>query len=253
MTVTMTQNSALQKIANIYESNPLMRAIVQVAISPVPYGIGSAIDTALTSKIENMREERLRNFFSELADGSHDLTEELIQSEEFLHAYFSTLKAAVNTRRKEKIKLFARLLLTASKEKHLSDEKYEEFLNILDDLSVRELHLLLILKTFEDTHFTELGANGENENDLQVASRFWEDFEAIAQKKRAVSSSELRAILNRLNRTGLYETFNGMYLGYTGGKGKLTPIFSQFVHWVHVKEDDFPQEGVGINVKAYKV
>lgn len=253
MILTMTQNSALQRIANIYDSNPLIRAIVQLAISPVPYGIGSAIDAALTSKIENIREERLRNFFSELADDSHELTEELIQSEEFLHSYFSTLKAAVNTRRKEKIKLFARLLLTASKEQHLSDEKYEEFLKILDDLSVRELHILLILKKFEDTHFPELGANGENENDLQVANHFWEDFEAVVQKKSEVSSSELRAILNRLNRTGLYETFNGGYVGYTGGKGKLTPIFSEFVHWIHVKEDDFSQEGVGIDVAAYEV
>jgi len=38
----------------LYDSNPLIRAIVQLAISPVPYGIGSAIDAALTSKIENI-------------------------------------------------------------------------------------------------------------------------------------------------------------------------------------------------------
>lgn len=235
----MTQSNALQKIADLYESNPLIRAIVQVAIAPVPYGIGSAIDTALTSKIENMREERLRVFFNELANGSQALTEELIQSEDFLHAYFSTLKAAVNTRRKEKIKLFARLLLTAAKEQHVSGEKYEEFLNILDNLSIRELHILLILKHFEDTHLSNFKANGESDNDLQLVNRFWEDFEVKVHKKCAVSPGELRAVLNRLNRTGLYETVIGMYLGYTGGRGKLTPIFSEFAHWIQAKESDF--------------
>jgi hypothetical protein len=247
----MTQSSALQKITNTYENNPIIRAIVQVAISPIPYGIGSAIDTALTSRIENMREERLKSFFNELASGSHDLTEELIQSEEFLHAYFSTLKAAVNTRRKEKIKLFARLLLTASKEQHLSGEKYEEFLGILDDLSIRELHILMILKRFEDEHFPLRDINIESE--LQIVSRFWWDFEAVVQGKYATSSSELRALLNRLNRTGLYETFDGAYPGHMEGRGKLTPIFYQFIHWIQVKEGDLLQEGTGINVKAHEI
>ena len=249
----MTQSSALQKISNIYESNPLIRAIVQVAISPVPHGIGSAIDTYLTSKVENMREERLRHFFSKLADGSHVLTEELIQSEDFLHAYFSTLKAALNSRRKVKINLFAQLLLTACREQHLSSEKYEEFLNILDDLSVRELHILLILKNFEDAQTPKLDTNRENENDLQVANSFWKDFEAMVQNKYTVSSSELRAILNRLNRTGLYETFHGTYLDYTGGKGKLTPVFSEFVYWIQAEEEGFSQEDIDISIKAYEV
>lgn len=248
----MTQSNALQKIVNGSE-NPIIRALVQLIIPLVPYSIGSAIDILLTSKIENMRDERYRTFFSELADGSEPLTEELIQSDDFLHAFFSTLKAAVNTRRKEKIKLFARLLLTASKEQNVGSDKYEEFLNILDNLSVRELHILLILKYFEDMHSSELKANEENETELQVAIRFWEDFEAMAHKKCAVSSGELRAILNRLNRTGLYETFIGTYAGYTGGQGKLTPIFSEFVHWIQAKEDDFTQEGFGTGVKDYNV
>lgn len=139
------KQTALQRIADAYEGSPIVRALVQVVMAPIPYGIGSAIGAALTSAIENMREERLRTFFDELAKGTRHLTEELIQEEDFLHAYFSTLKAAMNTRRREKIRLFARMLSNASQERRLGSDIFEEFLGILDDLSVRELQILLIL------------------------------------------------------------------------------------------------------------
>ena len=93
----MSKESALQEIGNAYDKNPIIRALIQIAMSHIPYGIGGAIDATLTANIQQMREKRLRTFFDELAVGSHVLTESLIQEEDFLHAYFATLKAAVNT------------------------------------------------------------------------------------------------------------------------------------------------------------
>lgn len=240
------KQTALQRIADAYEGSPIVRALVQVVMAPIPYGIGSAIDAALTSAIENMREERLRTFFDELVKGTRHLTEELIQEEDFLHAYFSTLKAAMNTRRREKIRLFARMLSNAFQERRLGSDIFEEFLGILDDLSVRELQILLILKRLEDSHPHEMkaveGAKAELENDLQRATRFWDSFEATVETECGVRPDELRAILTRLNRTGLYETFIGGYYGYTGGKGKLTPMFAEFAEWLQVKGEGFAKQ-----------
>lgn len=233
----MAENTTLQKIADVYENNPTIRALIQVAMSPIPYGIGSAIDSALTTKIENMREERLKTFFNELANGSIELTEDVIQKEDFLHAYFSTLKAAVNTHKKEKIQLFARLLSTATKEKYLGNDIFDEFLDILDNLSIRELQILLILKYFEDAHPHKTKENGEMENDMQRAVSFWENFETEVEAKCGLGTEELRAALNRLNRTGFYETLTG-YLDTTGGIGKLSPVFSQFAQWIQAKSED---------------
>ena len=236
----MSKESALQKIGNAYDKNPIIRALIQIAMSPIPYGIGGAIDATLTAKIQQMREKRLRTFFDELAAGSHALTESLIQEEDFLHAYFATLKAAVNTQRSEKIKLFARLLYNASREQRLSDDAYEEYLSVLEALSTRELHILLILKEFEDSHPHQLKSDGssEMENDLQRASRFWGSFELDIEARYCIDRDRLAAILVRLNRTGLYETFTGGFLDYTGGVGKLTTMFDEFVHWIQATADD---------------
>ncbi len=238
--ITPQSSGALQKIADAYESNPVVRGLVQILMFPLPYGVGNAIDAALTAKIENMREERLRVFFEELASGTRDLNEETIQQEDFLLAYFATLKAAVNTRQKEKIRLFARLLSNAAQTEQTGSETYEEFLHILDDLSLRELHILSILKRLEDVHpnLPKVMKEGElAENDLQRANRFWDDFEKAVESEVGIHPDELRAILNRLNRTGLYETFIGMYLGYAGGRGKLTPLFKEFAAWLESKDE----------------
>ena len=118
-------------------------------MSLVPYGIGSAIDAALTAAIENIREKQLRALFDELARARAATYARTDPERGFLHAYYATLRASINTRREEKIRLFARLLVSPA---HLSDlfrETYEEFVQVLDDLSVRELQILLTLDEFE--------------------------------------------------------------------------------------------------------
>jgi hypothetical protein len=236
----MSEVTALEKIADAYEGKPIIRALIQVAISPIPYGIGSAIDAGLTARIEHMREERLRTFFQELGSGSRELTDDLIHEDDFLHAYFSTLKAATNTQKKEKIRLFARLLLEAARKRRIDIDVYSEFLSILEDLSVRELHILLILKRFEDSHPYATKATGELENDLQRASRFWDAFEEAIRTECRIDPDTLRAVLNRLNRTGLYESFTWA-IGYSGGQGILTPLFEEFINWIGANEAELAQ------------
>ncbi len=238
--------SVLQRIAAQYEDNPVVRALVQVPMSFVPYGIGSAIDAALTAAIENMREKRLRAFFDELARGAQRLTPELIQNEDFLHAYYATLRASINTRREEKIRLFARLLVSPAYLTDLSSETYEEFLQVLDDLSVRELQILLTLDEFERaTPFqTSTSPTGTpiTENEGQRADRFWTEFVSVIETRCGIQPEQLEGFLTRLARTGLYGTFAGKYLDYGGGQGTLTPLFREFAAWLQVREPEVISE-----------
>lgn len=65
----------------------------------------------------------------------------------------------------------------------------------------------------------------ESQNDLQRASGFWEEFKQVLENDLGIPDNQQDSKLTRLNRTGCYETFTGSYLGYTGGKGKLTPVY----------------------------
>ena len=212
-------NELVKRVADAYERNPVIRGLIQLLT--IPFGLIGVADSVLTAKMEKIREDRLRIFFNELGSGQIELTNELFESEDFLHCYFATVSAVLRTRRKEKIQMFARLLNSTLETELISDtDEYEEYLAILDELSYRELLILAKLETFQaQTQMVE------SQNDLQRASGFWEEFKQMLENDLDIPDNQHDSKLTRLNRTGCYETFTGSYLGYTGGKGKLTPVY----------------------------
>ena len=208
-----------------YENNPFIRAIIPL----IPFGIGSSIETGVLVQYHNIKRKRLAILLDELAKGEKTLTKDVIESEDFIHCFLAVSIAVVGTRRREKIIMFANLLNNSIDQVNSIDE-YEEYLKILDELSYRELQILLALETFENKYPLIDG-----ENDLQRTSRFWDDFSTTVINDINVPANELNAVMTRLNRTGCYETFTGMYWDYTGGKGKLTETFFRLKELISVK------------------
>jgi hypothetical protein len=182
----------MRELARRYERQPVVRALVQL----VPFGIGSAFDTALTTRLENRRRDRARSFFDELAAGSVELSPELIKSEDFLHCYFITLRAALDSHRREKIRLMARLLRSSASGGEVRDiDDYEELLGTLDDLSYRELQVLARLD-----HYSAPDADPSHED--QIRNR--RAFKAALVEQLGIADDEVPAILARLQRSGLF-------------------------------------------------
>ncbi len=210
----------LERSGEWYIKSKTVRALMQIA-GAVTFGGSSALDTAIALKVENMRAARLRTFFEELDKDGTVLTNEVIQTEDFLHAFFATTKAALNTKRKEKIEMFARLLKSfADSKNNLNIDEYEDNISILDELSCRELLVLNILEKFEVEN-----PQTEGNTVLQRSSVFWKDFVNEVSTKLNISEDEVAAILTRLNRTGCYCEITGGYFDYGGGKGYLTPLY----------------------------
>lgn len=200
-----------------YEKSAVIRALVQL----IPMGIGSAADTALLTRIQAIRSERARIFFDELSAGAVDLRPELLESHEFLHCYFATATAALRTQRKEKIQSLARLLRSSTLNGKITViDQYEEFLSILDELSQRELLVLVALSELEQRHPRQ-----GDESELQRTNRYWDRFVQKLEADLSIPQAEVGAVLTRLNRTGCYETITGAFFDYEGGKGKITPLF----------------------------
>jgi hypothetical protein len=212
-----------------YEDNRVVRGLVQL----IPFGIGGALDVVITKTLSNIREERSRAFFDELIKTSKPLEPTVLESEDFLHCYFSTVRYALNSRRREKIQMFARLLKTSLGETGPRDvDEYEEFLAILDDLTFRELQTLTIMDAFSDRPRTP------DLNDLQWSNTFWDEFEDRIVRELGVPNDEVRDFLSRISRTACYEVFTGGYFDYTGGKGKLTPTYRRLKRFISSEADN---------------
>ena len=215
----MTLPQTLESLVKRYERSATLRALVQL----VPLSIGSALDTALLTKMQSIRADRAREFFDELNNSKAELRPELLENNDFLHCFSITADAALRTHKAEKIRSFARLLKSSTIQGDISGiAEYEELLGILDDLSDRELAMLSLLDRFESKHPTI-----EGENDLQRTASYWGIFSNKLIAELGINHKEINALLTRLNRSGCYETFTGTYFDYKGDRGMTTPTFQK--------------------------
>lgn len=231
--------NSLPDWATEYLDKPVIRALISFAAGsgvPILGGATAVIDSFLSTRLKEIQSENFRELCNELAKGEQFLTKELVMQDDFIYGFVAITRASMRARNKAKIRRFARLLLNAAKGKKLNSDLVYEFTQILEDLSDREFAILILLQDFEDNNPFQVAENqqatGELETDLQRATRYWNNFESQVEISLGIDKLMLQSILNRLNRTGLYANFTGMYLDYTGGKGHLTPLFYEFISWI---------------------
>ncbi len=206
----------MSKLVDKYENSSVLRGLIQL----IPYA--PVLESAVLTRHQNIQKNRIREFFDELGKGEQSLNEALLENDDFLHCYFSTLSAVQRTHRIEKIQFFAHLLLSSTTRQESEIDEYEESLKIIDELSYREISILLLLDTCESKYPLQ-----EKENELGRATRFWEEFKKSLIEELSVKEDEIEAMLTRLTRSGCYEQFIGGYWDYEGGMGKTTPLFQK--------------------------
>ncbi len=211
-----------QELESFY-SNKFLRAIVQL----VPFGIGSAFDTYLTETINSAQNKRLKLFFSDLDKGKIELTEEIIQNEDFLYCFFKTLNYVTKTRRLEKIQFFANLFANLPHEIRYDD--YEILCKILDDLDYIELNILFQIKMFETGGLDE-----------KVVKKFgnqpgiskWEELLHFISKDLSIELDQLIPMISRIQRTGcigfLYN-INSNVKSESGQQIRMNPAYTTSV------------------------
>ena len=211
----MAELTPIRQLAEQYNDNPVVKALVQLI---TPYI--DALDTLLMTHLQSFRDKRIITFFDELATLDIELNPELLVSEDFLHCCFATLKAAINTYQQEKIRKYANLLGTYTMSGNFADvDEFEEYLKILEELSLKEINILEILETHEAKHPLR---EDENENEGQRVNRFWASFTQTLINELEIPREEIDARLMRLTRTGCYELLRTYVVG---SKGKLTPTY----------------------------
>lgn len=221
--------SAFESLAERYKHSPHLRALVTLIAGYVP-PVG-ALESAVVASFQRIHSERRRELFDALDQGSIELTDGLIQQEEFIHAFLATVRAADRTRQRQKIQLFARLLSAlASRKDGLDVDEHEELLQVLEGLSPREFASLVLLRQHEQAVTRKNG-----ETTPQWIFHFWEDAKHDLEQKLGIPSAELEGFLVRLSRTGFYRREIG-FLGEANEIGCTTPSFARFLSMLYTEE-----------------
>lgn len=213
----MNVDSLIGDLSSRYAKHAGVRALVKL----LPGG-GSA-DGLLQERADQIKQARLRYFFDELARGKVHITPETIESNDFLHCYFKTVRAALNSRRREKSQMFARMLAASLNSSLFAGlDQFEELLDALDSMTVREFGVLKLLKEYEDEY-----APRQFETDVARIQAYWKDFQEKACSLFEIESLEIDSFLERLQRTGLYSRNTDAFWDSDPRIGKTTRQFEK--------------------------
>lgn len=128
-----------------YEENNVLRALVNL----IPT-IGGSLDILLSVKGSKWREERLREFLTDLDKrvkemDNQELVKKISESEEFYDLIVQSMNSIIKTRHKRKIECYSNILinnLTNPKSKISS----ELLISVLDTITIDEIEYLTELK-----------------------------------------------------------------------------------------------------------
>ena len=236
----LQQNDFEEGFLAVISEDPVLKGLADIVMTIKGIPCSGAILDIFRGIITTWTQKRNEAFFLELKRNPAMLPEGILNSDAFIHKFLITYKAVMFTYTDEKIKLFARLLLNGGTDSCKVDE-YEELLRTLNDLSNREIHILLLFDSYYTKYLQKVAedykpekgtfiggkliATGAVPQNRQEAAfklfqkQIYEDLENLLE----VRPGERKDILNRLSRTGLYEVYD--YAAGPNGDGFLTPLF----------------------------
>jgi len=231
--------SPIDKLAEYYTSKPSLQALALFLPQT------TQLSGLLKLRADEIAKIRAKVFFEELDNGKMELTPKMIQSEDFVHRFVITAKAAVNTFRHEKIRRFAQLFRSSIQNNTIDNtDEYEEHLQIIDDLSEREYLLLCILEKYEKSlplesiPYVECDQKDIQEyKEVKRAKSIWSEFTSESSSCLNISSQTTANMLTRIARTGCYETLvSHLYFDKVHVEGKLTSTWFRIRSLVDEKD-----------------
>lgn len=187
---TKNNLDGIEKINNIWE-HPVVKGIIGV----IPY-VSPAIDTGIKKLLEDYQRKKIEELFSIILE-DNSITMSDIQSVESIMKIAKTIDVVNKLMRNDKVKYMANLLKNSIKEKDNCD-MFEEQLNKLDTLSIREIELLYLLY-LEEQKTKVLNNEGNEMINPDVA---WKKFVTVSKDKYSLNDTDINSIMLGIMRTG---------------------------------------------------
>lgn len=176
-------------IADI-KSNPVVDAVLMPLIKSVPI-IGDMIDSSMNIVIEDFQKKKEKEFVEVILKDSHFIMPEMVNDIEFIVNYAKTLEAIKRLSTNKKVGYFGNLIRNGYLSTvRIENDEFEEYLEILSNLSYREIEYLVFLKEHP------IGKEG-------ISS--WEKFRQLFHEEFGVVNENPYYCYLRLKRTGFVE------------------------------------------------
>jgi len=213
-------------IMNKAQNSYFVDAGVMALIRAVPI-IGDMIDTATKKAFNDLQEKKQKELIEIILSDFELITPNQVKNVEFIINFSKTVEAVKRLATNDKTKYFANLLKNGYLgETAIDSNDFEEYLNILNELSYREITYLVFLKQEADQK--------------SVNYTTWSIFEKNFSSQFNIPLKEVNSIFRRLMRTGfiveIFKTKSGVLnanapssLDVSSSGFEITESFNRFV------------------------
>lgn len=125
------------------KGNPVVESILIPVIKSVPV-IGDMIDSSMDRVIQDFQKKKENELIDIILKDSNLITPDMVNDIEFIVNYNRTLEAVRRLATNDKVKFFGNLIRNGYLSgKHISCSEFEEYMDILNTLSYREIQCLV--------------------------------------------------------------------------------------------------------------
>lgn len=201
----LTQITTINKAQNSH----LVDGGIMTLIRGFPI-IGDLINTNTVKTLNNMQEMKQKELMDVILSDKELITSEKVNNIEFIMEFIKMIEVVNKLASNEKVVYIANLFRSSFIEtNNYNTSEFEEYLFRLNDLSLREINILV---------------------DLYNNSFELERFYKISEEKHGLNKETINAILSSITRSGFCSELGGtMTLGYTGDFYFTTPYFEAFL------------------------
>jgi hypothetical protein len=209
-------------------NNPVVKVTILSVLKSVPI-IGDLVDSTIDIFLANFqnqkREELIQIILSDIT-----ITPEMVNDVEFIMNFAKTLEAINKLATNDKIVYFANLLKNSYfSGNKIDNNEFEEFFEVINSLSYRQIRVLIILHNIENDPEPHID-NTMSKNDY-LPRRYWFSFKKELKDKLNIEQEDVYSIMKSMEQTGLFTMNNGFSYDAIE-EGTLTPYFKKFAKWV---------------------
>lgn len=202
-------NKVSQQI-NLHKTAALdhVRNLLVAGLNAIPC-VGGTLASLFDSYIPKQKEKRLVSFVEELSveiDKVKDqIKENVIHTDNFAFIFERTFRGAIENYQKEKIDLYKAIFINSLTDKlNLNDEEKEIFLNLANDLTVRHIKIMAILRNNNSGGLTQVVKTSFPDYNQESIFYIMDDLrnKGLVHQKGALYDDSLFNNFNQLSEMG---------------------------------------------------
>ena len=214
------------------KNNPVVAAFI-TSVKPLFPFWGELVDGVVNEVLTKNIIEKRKKLLDIILSDTEMITTDMSSDVECIISFKKTVEAVDRLVTNDKIVYFGNLFKNGYlNEERIQAYKFEEYFNIINSLSYRQLDLLALLHTYNTKEFL---CEDEKEED----SKRWMLFKEDACKIFDITGDDLIAILKSAEKSGLCKEVVGAIYGYHGGRFEATSLLKDFVSFTISRNSAF--------------